>query len=249
MKVILLAAGRGRRFGKRTVRLPKCLIPLSRGEDLLSRYLDSFRALKLRDVVLVVGHEKDRVIRACIEKGRGLSVKFLFNPRYEQGSIVSLFTAAHELTDDCLIMDADVYFQTNALGKLLKTPGSAFLLDPRSKSSGEEMMVMAPATKTSAGRRSLRPCRISKRIDPRLCIIGEAVGFLKLKRSDALLLSDILEKMVRQGKTGLEYEEAYNELMKTRRVGFKKITGFWTEMDFEEDWAVIARRAAPKQSM
>ena len=226
MKVILLAAGRGRRFGKRTTRLPKCLIPLANGENLLSRYLDSFRRLKLRNIVLVVGHEKERIIRTCVEKGRGLSITFLVNPRYREGSILSLCEAAAELEGDCLIMDADVYFETGALKRFLKKPGSAFLVDPRSKSSGEEMMVMAK------GRRLVR---ISKKPAPRLRAVGEATGFLKLKRSDSFLLGDILQKMVRRGKTGLEYEEAYNELMKTRRLGFQKIAGFWTEMDFEED--------------
>src|SRR6185295_5960087 len=102
-KVILLAAGRGRRFGHRTARLPKCLIPIGpRGENLLSRYLDSFRKLGIRDVVLVIGHEKEKIVRQCMELGRGLYIKFLLNRDYKKGSIVSLERASDEMTEDCL---------------------------------------------------------------------------------------------------------------------------------------------------
>ncbi len=236
MKVILLAAGRGRRFGRRTERLPKCLIPLAPKKNLLTRYLDSFRKLGLKDVVLVVGHEKEKIVRECVEKGRGLSIKFLVNRDYSLGSIVSLFTAREEMDDDCLVMDADVFFETRALKPLLRSRSTAFLIDPRSKSAGEEMMVMA---------RNGHPARISKKVDPKLEILGEATGFFKLKKADAKRLAAILQKMVRAGKTHVEYEDSYNELMKGRRAGVVKISGFWTEMDFEEDLKRIRTKLRP----
>lgn len=237
MKVILLAAGRGKRFGRRTARLPKCLIPLGSGKNLLSRYLDAFRKLGLRDVVIVVGHEKDQIIHECVEKGRGLSIKFLVNPEYKKGSIVSLFTAAGEMDQDLLIMDADVFFSAASLRPLLKKNRSAFLLDPRSVSSGEEMMVMAKNGRLS---------RISKKLAPDLRVIGEATGFFKVIKKDAKTLSGILKKMVQAGKTGVEYEDAYNRLMKNNRVFFETIRGFWTEMDFEEDRNKILKRLRVK---
>ncbi len=225
-KVILLAAGRGRRFGKRTALLPKCLIPLRPGETLLARYLDSFRKLGLCDVTIVVGHQKEKIVEACVENGRGLMIRFLANPLFKKGSIVSLFTARGEMNTDCLVMDADVYFQPRQLVGLLRSKSSSFLLDPRSKSTGEEMILMS---------RGNKPVHISKKTDGRLRALGEATGFLLLKKTDASLLSRILEKMVRSGKTECEYEESYNELMKTRRLGAAKIKGFWSEMDFEAD--------------
>ncbi len=245
MKVILLAAGRGKRFGKRTKTLPKCLIPIGpKGEHLLSRYLDSFRKLGLKDVVLVVGHLKSHVMRECRKHGDGLSIRFIENPRYKLGSIVSLHTAAGEFNDDILIMDADVYFETKELKKILRNKRSTFLLDTRSKSAGEEMMLMA---------RGERPTQISKKVNPELRIIGEATGFFKVVKKDAVLLGRILNTMVRGGVTGVEYEDTYNELMKKITPAYVKIGGFWSEMDFEEDLSAIkahhkrtsARRSLP----
>ena len=257
MKVILLAAGRGRRFGRRTAVTPKCLIPIGpHGENLLSRYLSSFRSLRLRDIVIVIGHEKEKIIRKCAtlqrrvpacrtgrrrgrKKNPGLSIRFVTNPDYKKGSIVSLCSAESEMTDDCLVMDADVYFEARALKKLLRARRTSFLLDPRSKSTGEEMMVMA---------KDGRLMRVSKKADPKLKVVGEAVGFFKIKKDDARQLAQILRKMVHSGKTGVEYEESYNELMKKVKVGFEKITGFWTEMDFDKDLKKIKRHRANPSS-
>ena len=231
-----MAAGRGRRFGRRTALTPKCLIPLKKGDTLLARYLQAFRKLGLRDIAVVVGHQKEKIVEACVENSRGLSIRFPFNPLFKKGSIVSLHTAREEMMGDCLVMDADVYFRPEQLKALLRAKKSSFLIDPRSKSSGEEMILMAKGSK---------PAHISKKINPRLRSLGEATGFLLLRKKDAQLLAQILEKMVRSGKTECEYEESYNELMKTRRLSYEKISGFWSEMDFEEDRLKILKAVTP----
>ncbi len=235
MRAIVLAAGVGRRFGRRTKRLPKCLIPLGcTGQTLLSRYLGSFRSLGLRDVVIVVGHRKDLIRRACRENGAGLKIRFVVNRLYRKGSIVSLFAASRHLSGDCVIMDADVYFPTPLLKRLIRSRSrTAFLIDSRSKSSGEEMILSAQKG---------RPVHISKQPTPELRALGEATGFFKVGRVDTPKLKRILSRWVRSGRTGVEYEEAYNDLMAVSKVGVCR-TGdtFWTEMDFEEDLEKILR--------
>lgn len=234
VKVILLAAGTGKRLGARTKKTPKCLVPLGGGENLLKRYFRSFRALGLKDIVLVVGHQKEMILSEYVRTGRGLRIRSIENEEYEKGSLLSLFKASEELNEDCLIMDADVYFETRSLKRLVdsKHP-SSFLVDPRTKFTGEEMMVM------TEGRRLKQ---IAKKISPSLKMVGESVGFLKIRKNDAERLKNILADFVRRGKTGVEYEEAYNALMQQTAIGSEIITEFWTEMDFEEDLKTIMRR-------
>ena len=235
MKVILLAAGVGRRFGQRTKKIPKCLVPLGQGETLLKRYFRSFRSIGLREIIIVVGHKKEMIMSETARSGHHLKVRFVENEEYTKGSVLSLFKASHELNDDCLIMDADVYFPTRALKRLVNSKHrSSFLVDPRSRFSGEEMMVMAKKD---------RPVRIAKKVDASLKVLGESVGFLKVGKTDAKLLKKILASFIRRGKTDVEYEDSYNILMQKTKLGVESITEFWTEIDFEEDLRKIRRRS------
>ena len=235
MKVILLAAGVGRRFGRITNALPKCLIPLERnGRHLLSCYLHSFKTLRLKELVIVVGHRRQKIIQECRKKGKGLWIRFILNKDYRKGSVLSLYRASGVMNQDCLIMDADVYFPTSALKRLLDSRHKAcFLIDRSSKSTGEEMMVMA---------KNGRPFAISKKLTAGLKVLGESVGFLKIDGKSAPTLRNILKEMIQAGQTNVEYEESYDRLMKKTKIGVEPIGKvFWTEMDFKKDLDRIKR--------
>lgn len=238
---VVLAAGVGRRLASRTGVRPKCLIPIDRrGTTLLERYFDSFREAGIKRVVLVVGHLEQQLRAAVRRYGRGLSVRIVRNREYRLGSIVSLRCASRYFSGDVLVMDADVFFPTEALQRLLAHPASAFLIDTRSKSAGEEMMVMA---------RSGRPVRIAKSLRPGLEVLGEATGIVKLTAADARRLRRILDRMYRQGITTVEYEDAYTVLLRACRLGCVPVGDlFWTEMDFEEDLARISAHLSASQT-
>ncbi len=239
MRAIVLAAGVGRRFGPRTKKLPKCLIPLGRtGQTLLSRYLKSFKALGIRDVVIVCGHQRKKIFRFCAKEGAGLNIRFVVNNQYRRGSVVSLHSASAHLDSDTLVMDADVFFPTEALRRLLASrKKSAFLLDTRSKGAGEEMMVMS---------KNGRAVAVSKKILPGLKVVGETTGIVKLSARDAGMLKKILAGFIRKNILDVEYETAYTRLLRQKKVGVMKIDGFfWSEMDFPEDLAVILKNIKP----
>ncbi len=227
-KAIVLAAGVGKRFGARTRRLPKCLIPLSKsGETLLARYFDAFRNNGIADVAVVVGHQKHLIAQACKKYGAGLNIKLIENKHYRKGSVLSLHTAGKYLNDDVIVMDADVFFPVPMLGRLLDAPGSAFLLDEGAKENGEEMMLRV---------KNGRPLAITKPSVPGLKPIGEATGIVKFSKNDAKELQNILKNFVRQKNVLVEYEDAYCKLLEKRKISWVPTQGyFWTEMDFEED--------------
>ncbi|MBF0254434.1 MAG: aminotransferase class V-fold PLP-dependent enzyme [Candidatus Omnitrophica bacterium] len=226
-RAILLAAGAGRRLGMRHT--PKCLVPI--GPDrkpLLERYFEAFRQIGIRDVVVVTGFESSQVEAAISKYAAGLRVKTVLNPVYRRGSILSLRSARKYLDRSVLIMDADVFFETEALGRLVGSKhASAFLADPGSVSGGEEMML---------GSTNGRLSGISKKPDPRFKSEGEATGILRLSRTDAVRLKGILEDFYRRNVWDCEYEESLAVLMKKSRLNLESVAGtFWTEMDFAKD--------------
>ena len=235
-QIILLAAGIGRRFGRRARKLPKCLIPLgSRNEHLLGRYLKSFAELGLSDILIVVGHQARQIMSECRKKAdSSLKIRFIRNKEYRKGSILSLHCALNALKRSAVIMDADVYFPTILLKKFISNKkGSTFLADTRSKSHGEEMMLMA---------KNGRLWSISKKLNPSLEPVGEATGFFMIEKKHLGLFKSVLRRLVRSGHAAAEYEEVYDALLKKIRIGLVPVgKTFWTEMDFEADRGKILK--------
>lgn len=234
MRAVVLCAGRGRRLGQAG---PKCLVEVG-GRTLLDRMLDALAALGVRDVVLVVGYEAGLVREAA--RGRA-DVRFVENPRWERGSVVSLWSAREHLDgrDDVLVMDADVLFPREALRRLVESPlPSAFLMDRSARASGEEMMLSA---------RGGRVHRIARRVDPAgYDAVGEGVGFLKVSRADQAALVQVLDDLLAAGEEDRDYEDALDRFLGRATVGFEDVTDLpWTEVDFLEDLERAQREVLP----
>ena len=60
MKVIMLAAGVGKRMSAVTNVIPKCLIEIG-DKTLLERHLETISLLGIKDIVFVVGHFKEKI--------------------------------------------------------------------------------------------------------------------------------------------------------------------------------------------
>lgn len=224
MKAIVLCAGRGRRLGQAG---PKCLCDVG-GRALLARTLDALAAVGVREVVLVVGYEQG-LVRAAAAGRAGVS--FVENPRWERGSVLSLWSARDHLDgrEAALVMDADVLFPREALRRLVHgAPPTALLMDRSATPSGEEMMLAA---------RGGRVHRIARRVDPAAYdALGEGVGFLKVAPADQAALVEALEGMVAAGEDDRDYEDAVDRFLAGAQAGFEDVTDLpWTEIDFEVD--------------
>jgi choline kinase len=227
MKAIILAAGVGKRLGKQGEGLPKCTVSIG-SRPLLLRMLSSLDKLGVKDVVVVVGYQREKITQLVQGEPKTNSVRLRVNPDFRKGSILSLWCVRDELNDDLLIMDADVLFPDALLAKLVHSSyPNALLLDPRSNSTGEEMMLMV---------RRNRVVHIGRKVEGTYDLIGEGVGFLKLSRQDAPVLREALERMIGEGKDGCEYEDAVELFLQKAVVGYESVGGLaWTEIDFPED--------------
>ncbi len=228
MKAIILAAGVGKRLGEWGQGLPKCMVQIG-GRPLLERTLTALDKVGIKDRVMVVGYEKEKIEQLVntIPNARG-TVRLRVNPDYRKGSILSLWCVRDEMNGNLLIMDADVLFPDALLSRLVYSSHSnALLLDPRSNNTGEEMMLMV---------RGNRVVHIGRKVEGTYDLIGEGVGFLKLSRQDAPVLREALERLIGEGKDGCEYEDAIELLLQKAVVGYESVGSLaWTEIDFPED--------------
>ena len=238
MKVIMLAAGVGKRMSAVTNIIPKCLIKIG-DKTLLERHLEIISLLGIKDVVFVVGHFKEKVQETVEKNNNGFNIKYIENEQYTKGSILSLWYARNELNDDVLIMDADVLYHDNLLRMLAESRNkNSFLLDENCEDTGEEMMLFVKSEKVVG---------ISKVYSYDCDFKGEGVGFFKLAANDCYKLKNILEEYEKAGKIDVEYEDALHELLSQCSVGFEKVEDLpWIEIDFEEDIERARREILPK---
>jgi len=238
MKAVILAAGVGKRLWPITQHRPKCLIEIG-GKTLLHRYLEALASLGIQRADIVVGY-KQEMIRAAVEANAcGVRVNFLVNEQFQRGSISSLWIARAALDDHAIVMDADVLFHREILRRLVQSSyPNALLMDETVKQTGEECMVVVEGGRVIA---------LTKNVPPRYDLVGEGVGFLKVRHADTPHVIASLQTFVDREAWQMEYEDALVEFFRAVKVGHEVIGGLpWTEIDFPEDVEKAEREILPK---
>ena len=226
MKAIILAAGIGKRL-RDTTEEPKCLLKIN-GLPLLERYLGALEKAGIFNIVVVVGYCRESIIEFVANLNFPVDIKFIENPDFHKGSILSLYRAIGELSGDVLLMDGDVYFDPEILVRLVnREPGNLVAVDTTSTSTGEEMMV---------GIKNGQILDIKRKLVGNFDTSGEAVGFYRLDAQAGTGLREILEEQVKAGEHNLGYEDILPLLFQRLYFSPVIIDGLrWVEIDFEGD--------------
>lgn len=123
MDAIILAAGEGTRLAEfNPDGRPKPLMEFG-GKSLLARQLRYLAEFGVQRAELVIGYEAEQVIDHVGTLQHRPDVSFAFNPRYADGSVVSLLAARERLLSgrNMLLMNADVLFHPRILQRLLQS--------------------------------------------------------------------------------------------------------------------------------
>jgi len=234
MQAIILAAGRGSRLAEYNPEgRPKCLMEFG-GRSLLSRHLELLQQLGVHRVDLVVGYEADQIIDHVAHLIVRPEVAFHFNPRYQQGSVISLWAAQDSLLQgsDTLLMDADVLYHPGILKRLVDSDKvNCYLLD-QDFIPGDEPVKIAVRDGLMVDFR--------KRLDASLEyeFLGESVGFFRFSASMSVKLVEECARFETEGLADAPHEEALRNLLlqDPAAFGFEDVSGLpWIEIDFPED--------------
>ena len=234
MHAIILAAGRGSRLAEHNPDgHPKCLMEFG-GRSLLARHLDILYRLGIRHADLVVGYEADRIIDQVGTLASRPDVAFHFNPRYELGSVLSLWAAEETLNsgDPVLVMDADVLYHPDILQQLTgSVVENCYLLD-RNFMPGDEPVKIAV--------RNGLMVEFRKQLAEGLAYdtIGESVGFFRFGPDCAQAIARECARFDAEGLGDAPHEEALRNVLlaNPESFGFEDVSGLpWIEIDFPED--------------
>jgi histidinol-phosphate/aromatic aminotransferase/cobyric acid decarboxylase-like protein len=118
-KAIILAAGIGDRLQPFTQQFPKCLAPVCDVPILVSA-LTHLSDVGVTEVVIVVGHHKEKIYELIGDTFQALQVTYIESEKYEStNNIYSLWLAREHLVEDVLLLEADVLFERRLLERML----------------------------------------------------------------------------------------------------------------------------------
>jgi len=234
MHAIILAAGRGNRLAEfNPDGRPKCLLEFG-GRSLLARQLDILFQFGINKATLVVGYEADRIIDHVGTLSSRPEVEFVYNPAFEEGSVLSLLAAKDVMiaSENVLILDADVLFHPRIMQKLIDSRHENCFLIDRDFVAGDEPVKIAIHQGRMVEFRKKLPEKLEYQV------LGESVGFFKFDGNIAFKIAQICKGYKNEGLLSAPHEEALRDILLAlpRAFAFEDISGLpWLEVDFPED--------------
>jgi choline kinase len=226
MKAIILAAGKGTRLDGAAVK-PKCLVEVG-GLTLLQRQIETLRELGVRDIVVVIGFEGDRIREHCDKQ-----VSFVENVDFAQtSSLYSLWLAREYLSEGFVVLNSDVLFHPQLLANLLNSSRDDALLisdqDLQTNPLGDEEMKVKVKDELVID--------ISKEMNP-LDADGENVGIVKFGPAGAKILVLYMNELIANGAKKEWAPRAFLEYARHHPLHALSTGGLpWIEIDFPEDY-------------
>lgn len=123
MQALMLAAGMGRRLGKHTEAMTKCMVPVG-GRTLLERTVEALKEAGIRKFIIVVGWECDKLVEYIKNNISGMEFHFIYNFDYATtNNIYSLYIAREQLAaDDTILLESDLIYDKHLLKEMVECP-------------------------------------------------------------------------------------------------------------------------------
>jgi choline kinase len=237
MRVLLLLAGMGRRFGEATRNNHKSLIGLS-GVPLIRLLVDRFLSLGQREFVAVVGHEKARLTEYLRSTyGDALHLCIVDNPDYHRyNNLHSLWLAKNELSGTSfLLCNGDVILNVGILERALgSAETSEIVVDDSSRSTP----IDSPGTVMRGG----RILDLGRHI-PFDATAGYAIGLYRFTATLSQALFETAEKMLNAGETNAGFHDPLPDLFPDHPVFPLSTAGMsWTDLDAPDEIPAVERK-------
>ena len=240
VRVIILAAGQGKRLLPLTAEVPKALLDIH-GRTLVARQIDAFATCGISDFVVVTGYASGRIEEAlaALAKAKGVSIRTVYNPFYAVAdNLASCWMARGEMNRDFIQVNGDNVFRADLVERLLSAEPKPVTVAVNHKDvyDTDDMKVMLD---------NGRLTEIGKTL-PVDTVDAEAIGFYIFRGEGVAAYVTQLEKAMRD-PSGLKqwFPSAVGSLAKVVDINTIAINGIrWCEVDFPVDLQQARQLAA-----
>ncbi len=257
-RVIIVAAGRGRRLGTETEDIPKCMVRVA-GQPILHWQLRAFALAGLSDIVVVRGYLGDRI------QGGGAALGYVDNPDWPHNNILaSLLCAADRLLGGFFFSYCDIVYTPDVVARLAACARAAdpapvsLVIDRRWADAyqGRTLHPVSEAELTLVDGQGRRVVRVGKGAVAREKAVGEFIGLAHFSAAGAAALCAVWDGALAAGGLQAPFglaptlrqaylTDALNALADQGvRLSPVFIDGHWREIDTPQDLAAAERTVA-----
>jgi len=238
MKVIIIAAGKGKRISNKFKDIPKSLIPVN-GKTIFQRQKNAFQYDKNSEIIVITGPEN---------KFKDLDVKYIHDTENEKHDILgSLMVAKNQIDGDIIISYSDIIFEREIVEQLYKTKGDIVIaidLDWEKEYVGRTEHPISEAENVLLDKKN-KILQIKKNIVNKEKIVGEFLGLMKMTEKGSRIFLEKINELQKnhQGKfqNAQSLEKGYltdmiQELINSSiQITPMFISGKWCEIDTKQD--------------
>jgi NDP-sugar pyrophosphorylase family protein len=117
---LILAAGYGKRLKPLTNELPKAMIEIN-GTPLIINALNQIYEAGIKEVIIVVGHMKSKIINKIGSDYKGINIIYIENPYYLlTNNIYSLYLTKNYIKSDVVLIECDLFYSENLINKIIE---------------------------------------------------------------------------------------------------------------------------------
>jgi choline kinase len=142
MQALILAAGFGKRLLPITKSLPKCLVKVN-GIPLLENALGNLSYFSFNEVIIVVGHMKEKIIEYIGHEYKGMRITYVENPLYKStNNVYSLYLSKDYIHDNLLMLECDLFYKKDLIETILAGDAECnILVSPFDKNTMEGTVI------------------------------------------------------------------------------------------------------------
>jgi L-glutamine-phosphate cytidylyltransferase len=231
VRVIILAAGQGKRLLPLTADVPKALLDIG-GKSLIERQVEAFAANGLRDFCVITGYAAGKMEQAleAVAHRLDVNIETIFNPFFAVAdNLASCWLARDAMRGDFIQVNGDNVFRSDLVERLLRHEAGdiAVAINRKESFDADDMKVMLDGPRLT---------EIGKTL-PVDTVDAEAIGFYVFRGPGPSQYVAELELAMRDPQ-GLKrwFPSAIGSLAKKFPIGFVDATGLkWSEVDFPVD--------------
>lgn len=223
---VILAASQGN-LGELTKDIPKTLLRIKDSKTILSTQVDSFNKVGIKNISVVRGFAKEKVITT--------NIKTIDNDEYDETKdLYSLYLAKDRITENTVISYGDILFKEFILNELLNDISDiTMIVDADWTSEGQNIDYIhtdIPYSKRVFST-PVALVEMSNTMDKNL-VNGEFIGLWKVSGKGSEFVHSSLEKLsCRTDFKQLTLVDLFNDLVKSTRISVKFIKGSWLDID------------------